>query len=201
MKHSTLEQMLTASKPDTPNRSVFTARTMEAIRFAQANETFDQVLRTTNTHKKEHPFMTLRKKLSAYKHPKLAYFSMFSVIALVLIAAVATAFTLQHRRTTAAPSVTPGLGASIPSQFTFSGAIGWWQGATNRTSIAVFHGGDTDSCFVSVQHNTGSISADEAKVTGNTNTLTNQGYAVTPFSTKSLTFQTTEGAKQYQLDR
>lgn len=73
MKHNSLEQQLEASRPNMPARSAFTARTMDAIRAVQAGETFDRVLRITNTTKKEYPLMKLRKKLPIYKRLKPGY--------------------------------------------------------------------------------------------------------------------------------
>lgn len=125
-------------------------------------------------------------------------YTIVSLASLVVVFAIAV-FAFQHKNTDAAPSTKPSVGAAVPSQFAFAGAIGWWQGATNKTSVAVFH--NTQDCFVSVQHNTGTIEAEQAKVQSASNTLINQGYSVTPINKLTLAFRTNEGVKQYQLDQ
>lgn len=121
-----------------------------------------------------------------------------SVLALLVIAAAATVVVLQRNRTGAAPSVKPGVGAAVPSQFSFTGTLGWWQGATSKSDIALFHNYD---CFVSAQHKTGTIASDQAKRQKNQDSLTNDGYIVTPGVTQTLTIQTNTGPRQYQLQQ
>jgi hypothetical protein len=93
MKHTSLHQKLDASRPGTSARSAFTSRTMDAIRSAQATETFRHVMRTTNATKKEHWIMKLRKKLPVYNRLKPAYFYS-SLAGVVAIGSTATAIAL-----------------------------------------------------------------------------------------------------------
>jgi hypothetical protein len=125
-------------------------------------------------------------------------YMVISLASIVVVSAIAL-FVFQHKNTDAAPSTKPGVGAAVPSQFTFVGAIGWWQGATNKTSVAAFH--NAHDCFVSMQHNGGTTAADEAKVQSANDGLINQGYTVTPLGTQTLTLQTNGGVRQYQLEQ
>lgn len=70
---------------------------------------------------------------------------LFSILALIVLAGATTGIlTLGRNHTDAAASVKPTVGVSVPSMFSFSGSTGWFQGATNKTSMALFHKYD---CF------------------------------------------------------
>lgn len=119
-------------------------------------------------------------------------------VSIILIAAIAAAtiLVLKHNLVEAAPSKPP-IGAAVPSQFSFAGAGGWWQGATNHTSMAVFHRVE-DGCFVSAQHKSGAVNG-TAEIQKANATLSSQGYIVLPASTQTLMLQTNDGPRQYDL--
>ena len=115
---------------------------------------------------------------------------------LVIAIAALSVFIVMRGSTDAAPKPTAALPASIPSDFSFSGMAGWWQGATNKTSMAVFQ--DSHNCFVSVQYNTGIV--DTASVLQESETsLTSVGYTVTPGTVQAVSLQTNAGQQSYQL--
>lgn len=121
----------------------------------------------------------------------------------ILVAVVAAGsffFINGHSRTDAAPSLKPKIGAAVPSEFKFTGAVDWWQGATNKTSIALFHTLQ-DGCFVSVQHKMGSITADQINFQKTEDQLASAGHVITPVTTQTMTIQTNSGSKQYQLQQ
>jgi len=62
----------------------------------------------------------------------------YTVGAFTFVVAVATSTPLiiKHNRTDAAPPAKPAVGAAVPSQFKFTGATDWWQGATSKTDMA-----------------------------------------------------------------
>lgn len=123
-------------------------------------------------------------------------------LSLGILVAIATAgsfiFVNEHNRTDATPSLKPKIGAAVPSEFKFTGAINWWQGATSRTSMALFHTLQ-DGCFVSLQQKTGTIAADQASFQKTESQLTSTGYTITPVAAQAMTIQTNSGSKQYQL--
>jgi hypothetical protein len=126
-----------------------------------------------------------------------------AVIVLVLLVIVAASITvIMWRNHTEAVSVVeqPPVGAAVPSQFTFdkSGAPDWWQGATRKTDMALFHAHD---CFVSVQYKTGTIAADKEKIQKDQADLVSRGYTITPGTSQTLTLQTKSGSKQYDLNQ
>lgn len=131
------------------------------------------------------------------KH-KLFRFNRYTagILVLVIIAAgVGVAF-WHHGHTDAAASKKPGIGAAVPSEFSFADTIGWWQGATNKTSMALFH--NAQDCFTSDQYKKGTVNVALALRNQQT-TLTNQGYTVKPAAVKTLALQTSTGQQSYQL--
>jgi hypothetical protein len=118
-----------------------------------------------------------------------------SALVFLVLAAASAIVVLQHNRTDAAAAVKPAVGAAVPSQFSSTGATGWWQGATSKTDIALFHKYD---CFVSVQHKTGIVDT-TAELQKTQGLLASEGYTVTPGNTQALTLQTPAGPQQYEL--
>ena len=118
------------------------------------------------------------------------------ILLLLVAAAISALVVTKHNRTDAAPSLKPGIGAAVPSQFSFAGTIGWWQGATNKTSMALFHNGD--SCFTSVQHinGTADIAAELQKLQVS---QAGEGGTATPGAVLAATLQTKSGPEQYEL--
>jgi len=123
------------------------------------------------------------------------YIAGAAVIVIVVVAASAVVL-LQYNRTDAAPAVKPATGASVPSQFSFTNTTGWFQGATNATSMAVFQ--TTHDCFTSVEHDQGTVNV-AASLQQEQTILTNGGYTVTPGNSQTLSLQTSTGPQQYEL--
>jgi hypothetical protein len=114
------------------------------------------------------------------------------------VAAASVVVVAKHnnRTTDAAPVVKQAVGAAVPSEFKFTGASGWWQGATNKTSMALFP--NAQDCFTSVEYKAGTVDA-AAELQKTQATLTSSGYIVTPSSTQTLALQTAKGPQKYQL--
>ena len=114
----------------------------------------------------------------------------------VAVIAIATVIVVLWRgRIDAVSPAKPPASTSLSSQFTFTGASGWWQGATNQTSMALFHNYD---CFTSVEYKTGTVDATE-ELQKEQATLSMGGYTVTPTSTQALALQTATGPVEYEL--
>jgi len=99
---------------------------------------------------------------------------------------------MQYKHTEAAANTKPAVGAAVPSQFSFTGATDWWQGATRKEDMALFHK-IQDSCFISIQHKTGTIDADQAGLQKNNALLVSDGYTITPGNIVTATLQTNKG--------
>jgi hypothetical protein len=125
--------------------------------------------------------------------PKLLTVSTLLVVA---VAAASLITVTQHKHTAAAPSAKPGIGAAVKSKFSSTGAEGWWQGATNKTSMALFQ--STHDCFVSAEYKVGTVNA-AGELQKTQSNMTKDGYVVSSVSTQSLTLQTTSGTRQYEL--
>lgn len=118
------------------------------------------------------------------------------ILLFLVIAAVSAVVITKYNHTDAAPSSKSGVGAAVPSQFSFMGTAGWWQGATNKTSMALFH--NPHDCFTSIEHKMGIVDA-AAELQKTQASLTNDGYMVTPGGVQTLTIQTKTGPQQYEL--
>ncbi len=118
------------------------------------------------------------------------------ILVLLVLAAASLVVITKHNRTDAAPKpkVTPP--TSIPSQFSFSSAPNWYQGATSKSDIALFH--HIDGCFVSLQHKTGTIDP-ATEIQKSIALEVSDGHTVTPISIQTLTLQTNTRPQQYQL--
>lgn len=117
-----------------------------------------------------------------------------STVVLLVVAAASAVVMLRHNKTEATPSIKAGVGAAV-SKFSTTGVQGWWQGATNETSMALFHGHD---CFTSVEHKPGTVDV-AAELQKQQDLMTSAGYTVTLGGTQALELQTTAGSKQYEL--
>jgi hypothetical protein len=123
----------------------------------------------------------------------------FGTLAIVAIVGFVI-FTNGRNRTDAAPSPTLKVGAAVPSEFKFTGATNWWQGATNKTSMALFHTLQ-DGCFVSAQRKTGTIATYQTNFQKTEDQLTSTGHTITPVGTQTMTIRTSSGSRQYQLQQ
>jgi hypothetical protein len=133
------------------------------------------------------------------KHSKLNRCGIGLLVLLVIAGVVSATLILKPGKTAATTPKKAPVGAAVPSQFTFSGATGWWQGATSKSDIAIFP--NAMNCFVSVQHITGSLTAKQARDQASVASLTSQGHTVTQLGSQSLSIKTNTGVKQYQLQQ
>jgi|GEM_PF-1670233 len=128
----------------------------------------------------------------------------YSVSSLAVLVIAAAAFTMLVIKPGTSDAATPqkkAATAAVPSQFTFTGAADWYQGPTRKGDMALFHK-IQDSCFVSVQHITGTtIAAHQAKKHKFDAQEAAGGHTVTPFAVQNMTLQTNTGVKQYQLQQ
>lgn len=122
---------------------------------------------------------------------------MVGVLVLLVVATGTAMLVGRNSYTDAAPTSKIPVGAAVPSYFLFSGVAGWWQGATNKTSMALFHTPDTDGCFVSVQYYKGTV--DAAAELQKLSVEQAGGGTMTPGVILSMTLQTATGSQQYQL--
>ena len=129
------------------------------------------------------------------KHNRLKL-GRYALALVLLILVAATSVVLLHRRTDASPAVKPAVGAAVPSVFSFAGTSGWWQGATNKTSMALFH--NSDGCFTSVQYSTGTVDA-TAELQKFSVSQAGYGGSSTPGAVLPVALQTNTGSQQYQL--
>lgn len=118
-----------------------------------------------------------------------------TLVVLVVIAATCSAVITEHNTTDAAPSVKP-VAATARSQFSFASVSGWWQGATNKTSMALFH--NSQDCFASAEYKAGIVDA-TAELHNAVASQVSSGYTVTPGSIQMLTLQTNIGTQKYEL--
>jgi hypothetical protein len=132
------------------------------------------------------------------KHPILNRHTI-SCLALVVILAVTFCVGMyEHHATTKVVSKPKTKQLLVtPSDFSFTGTTGWIQGATNKTSMALFHS-NTDGCFTSAQYTNGIING-AAELQKNQDALASSGYTVKPTSTQMLILRTSTGLQQYQL--
>lgn len=113
---------------------------------------------------------------------------------LLVVASAFVVYKIMHNRAETAAAKPP-VGAAVKSMFSFTGATGWWQGATNETSMAVFHKYD---CFTSVEYKTGTVDID-AELEKVQNSVASGDYTVIPGSTQTLMLQTKLGPQKYEL--
>lgn len=85
--------------------------------------------------------------------------------------------------------------------FEFAGAQGWWQGATNHNSMALFDSNEKRECFVSSEFKQGIVNVSseytrrEAEVKG-----VDSGYTISQASTSQGQINTLSGTKQYTIN-
>lgn len=123
----------------------------------------------------------------------------FGIVALAILAGIVVTVSIIRTNTTkAVPSSKPHVAKAV-SQFSFVATQGWWQGATNTTSMAVFS--DTGNCFVSAEHKTGSIGTQRVKQQKIDASLASAGHVITPLPTQTLSITTNTGVRQYRLEQ
>lgn len=120
-----------------------------------------------------------------------------TIIAIVLLGGL-TAFLVIRNSTQVSADTTKNSPAA--SHFSFIGATGWWQGATNETSMALFDKNETKACFTSAEYIAGTVDiSPEVQKTQNLASLKGDGYVVTSIGVKEMNIQTSEGEKTYSL--
>lgn len=132
------------------------------------------------------------------KHNRLSLsrYTVGMLAILIVVVAACSAVGIEHNITEAAPSVKPAA-VTVKPLFSFAGASGWWQGATNQTSMALFH--SAEDCFTSVEYKSGTVDA-STELQKTKTLLTSMGYAVTLDNTQSLALHVSADSKQqYQL--
>lgn len=88
------------------------------------------------------------------------------------------------------------------SKFSFTGAEGWFQGATNETSMAVFNTNDTMSCFVSVEYKVGTVDIqEEVLLLESAASKRGAGYQVVFMDSVDMTLKTSTGPLSYSLNQ
>lgn len=125
--------------------------------------------------------------LNRYTVSSLAFVAVLAITALSISI-------LRHNQTEAAPP-SKSTTAAV-SQFSFTGATDWWQGATNKTSMALFH--NTDGCFVSAQYKTGNVDI-AAELHKLQISQAGDGGTSTPGAVLTVALQTSSGSQQYRL--
>jgi hypothetical protein len=128
------------------------------------------------------------------KHFTLNPYTVSTLILLVALIATAGVLMAKHNSTDAPPVVKPSA-AAIKSKFSFAGSTGWWQGATNNTSMALFR---DHECFASIQYKPDTIDASSALKKTQAD-LVAGGYMSTPGTTVVASLKFEEGQQQYQL--
>jgi ABC-type antimicrobial peptide transport system permease subunit len=122
-----------------------------------------------------------------------------STLAIVIVVAAVSGMLIWNRTRTDAVSRSKRTStAPVVSMFSFMGVSGWWRGATNRTSMALFDTDTTDGCFVSDQYQTGTVDV-AAELQSNQNTLIAGGYSIASAGTQESTLQANASPVQYQL--
>ncbi|HSX05685.1 MAG TPA: hypothetical protein VLF69_04410 [Candidatus Saccharimonadales bacterium] len=122
--------------------------------------------------------------------------TVFSLLSSTLIiGAVITVLVVHRSRTAATPVVKPAAAAGAP-RFSFRGTSGWWQGGTNKTSMALFP--RTKDCFTSVEQKPGKIDAAAVLQKGEA-MLRSEGYTVAASNVVTIILQTNTGQQPYEL--
>jgi len=126
-----------------------------------------------------------------HKHTVINRYTLSTLVVLIGAVVVYGALTFKNNTTEAASPKSE----AAESYFSFTGADGWRQGPTNKTSMALFHGHD---CFVSVEYKTGTIdvTVELARIQAG---LADMGYTNSPSTVLTVPLQSSEGHKQYQL--
>jgi hypothetical protein len=140
------------------------------------------------------------------KHKQYHLKSNRSLFVLLIIAVLAATFIaiIVYRDDTAASSSSAKPDANVSKQPLFSfdtkKAPGWWQGATNDTSMAVFDKNQVHECFVSAEYKKGTVNADAEINKINTElTQSGGGYTVTALGSQAIELQTSSEPLQYEL--
>ena len=138
-----------------------------------------------------------------YNYKIINRYSISGLAILVIAAAAFTVFIIKPGSTDAASSTKTAAVKPATPDFSFTGAAGWVQGPTNKTSMALFHGSSiaqpaADGCFTSIEHKTGTVDV-AAQLHKQQASLASSGATMMALSTPTTTIQTTAGPQRYQL--
>ncbi len=87
------------------------------------------------------------------------------------------------------------------SMFKFTGAVGWRQGPTNETSMALFNSENLSEeapCFTSAEYYMGTVDV-ATQLEDSRKKLTESGYVITPLGVNTISFQTATGRQEVEL--
>lgn len=135
------------------------------------------------------------------KNKQYSRFQIITVASILMIVASVGigALFMTKNETEASPSSTSATGRpgeSSESLFSFTGSGDWWQGATNKTSMALFE--KEKGCFTSVEYKAGTVDV-AAELVKEQDALSSDSYTITPIGTQLVTMQTQEEPHQYEL--
>ncbi|HET8690044.1 MAG TPA: hypothetical protein VFL81_01245 [Candidatus Saccharimonadales bacterium] len=119
------------------------------------------------------------------------------LLALILLGAAWVLVHPNHQHVKADVSASNSNMAPNKLQFTFSGVQNWREGPVNATSIALFH--ESNGCFVSVEHGSGTIATDKANRQKTEIYLSDHRYKTESIGTETLTMQANDSAQEYKL--
>lgn len=142
--------------------------------------------------------MLVSMSIKQKQYSKFKLIIILAVVALVGLAGAGTFFVFSNDSEASAGSVSTAEKShqSGKSLFSFTGAEGWWQGATNETSMALFE--KEKGCFTSVQYKTGIVDI-ATELEKEQDIQLSGDYTVTPSGTQTLTMQTSSGLQKYEL--
>ncbi len=88
---------------------------------------------------------------------------------------------------------------TVSSVFSFDETEGWWRGATDETTMAIFDSNDTHACFISAEYIKSKIDVAADLVKAQRELARNGNYTMNELGTKTLALQTPSGTQSYEL--
>jgi hypothetical protein len=128
--------------------------------------------------------------------PKIPHFVTLPLVVAVMLVTVVGIFALNQGHAAAPEKPQTVKTITVQPEFSFTGTAGWRKGPVNQTSLALFH--DSDGCFTSVEHRSGSVDAD-AEIQKSQTGLAGSGGVSRPLADISLKLATTTGLLPYEL--
>lgn len=138
-----------------------------------------------------------------HKHYQFKLHHLLAIATIIaIVVAIFAASVVYRDRATASTSSESATNTLSHSPFSFDAqkAPGWWQGATNETSMAIFDEDEVSKCFVSAEYIKGIVNADVEIQKINTQlTESGNGYIITPLASQTLELQTDAKPLPYEL--
>lgn len=124
------------------------------------------------------------------------------LVGLILACGALAGVLTWNRPTDAAPSPTVSQAdLKANSIFHLASVDGWWQGATNHTSMAAYQNED-HNCFVSAAYfPEAQLANREAKRQKATESLATEGHKINKLGSKTMELSSTSGPIKYNLDQ